>query len=151
MRNFLGYGLSDAARYLEETQDSIVSRQRRSVTFSRQEAIESVFQEWESANEAWKLAEGEQVVSVGVFETATRFIQSLPLGTPLPMVTGEPDGHINLEWYRSTRRLLSVSVGPSDRLYWAALIGTEDPRGSCRFFNRISKSLLYYIDRVCEG
>ncbi len=144
-------GLSDTAQLLEKTQDSIFERYRRSVTFSRQAALEALLEEWQSANESWKIGPDEHAISEEVMESTTRLIESLPLGTSLPKVTGEPDGHINLEWYRNPRRLLSVSVAPEGRLHWAALIGSEDPRGSCRFINRVPKSLLYYIHRVCEG
>ena len=75
----------------------------------------------------------------------------LPLGFPQPEVSGEPDGHINFEWYRSPRRVVSVSIGPDSRLYWAALIGTESPRGSARYIERIPEIILDQIARVFEG
>ncbi len=83
--------------------------------------------------------------------TAIRFIQNLPLGFPQPEVCREPDGHINLEWYRSPRRVFSVSFGPNNRLHWAALIGTESPRGSVRYIERIPEIILDQIARVFEG
>ncbi len=147
--NFVG--LSKTAQLLERTQGSILERYRQAVTVSRQELLDSLFETWRSANETWKVGEDEQIIEEDVMETALRLIQSLPLGTPLPSVTGEPDGHINLEWYRSPRRLLTISVAPYGRLHWAALIGTEDPRGSCQFVNRVPKTLLYYISRIADN
>jgi hypothetical protein len=141
-------GMSPTAQFLERTQSSIFERYRQAVTVSRHDSLDSIFEVWQAADEEWKVVEGEQVISENVMETACRFVQTLPLGFPLPSVTGEPDGHINLEWYRNPRNLLTVSVGPENRLYWAALIGSEDPRGSCRFVDRIPKTLLYYIARV---
>ena len=64
---------------------------------------------------------------------ACRLIEALPHGFPSPTVTAEPDGYLNLEWYRNPRRLLSVSISPQSSLYWAALIGSEDPRVDARF------------------
>ena len=61
-------------------------------------------------------------VTEEVKDTAFRFIQNLPLGFPQPKVSAEPDGHINLEWYRNSRRVISVSIAPNNRLHWAALI-----------------------------
>ena len=144
-------GLSEAAQLLGRTQDSIVQRQQASVILSRQSALELVFEAWQETNESWKIGEGETPVTEAVMETACRLIQALPLGVPSPAITGEPDGHISLEWYRNPRRVMTVSIGPDSRLHWAALIGSEDPRGSARFADRIPKSLLYYISRVFAG
>ncbi len=77
------------------------------------------------------------------------FIEALPHGYPLPVITGELDGHINLEWYRQPRRILSMSVSPEGMLYWAALFGIEDPRGSCPFYGDIPETILHWIARVC--
>lgn len=60
----------------------------------------------------------------------------------------EPDGHITLEWHRATNRLLSVSVSPEAMLYWAALVGEEDPRGTCPFNGEVPETILYWIGRV---
>jgi len=144
-------GMSPTAQLLERTQGSILERYRQAVTLSRQELLDSIFEVWQAADEDWKVDEGERVISENVVETACRFVQAIPLGFRLPAVTGEPDGHINLEWYRNPRSLLTVSIAPDNRLYWAALLGSEDPRGSCRFVDRIPRSLLYYIARVYGG
>lgn len=144
-------GLSKTAQLLEKTQGSILERYRQAVTVSRQELLDSILEVWQAADEGWKVAKGEQAISENVMETAYRFVQVLPFGFRLPAVTGEPDGHINFEWYRNPRSLLTVSIAPDSRLYWAALIGSEDPRGSCRFVDRIPKSLLFYISRVYGG
>ena len=69
-------------------------------------------------------------VSPATVDVASRFIDSFPADVPLPTVIPEPDGQLNFEWYREPRKLLSVSVGTNGTLYWAALIGSEDPRGS---------------------
>ena len=151
MNNSTFVGMSPTAQFLERTQGSILERYRQAVTVSRQDLLDSIFEVWQAADEDWKVVDGEQVISEYVMETACRFVQALPLGFRLPAVTGEPDGQINLEWYRNPRNLLTVSIGPDNRLYWAALIGSEDPRGSCRFVDRIPKSLLYYIARVYGG
>lgn len=83
-------------------------------------------------------------------DAANRLIDSLPVDVPLPTVTAEPDGQLNFEWYREPRKLLSVSVSASGTLYWAALIGSEDPRGSIQFSDQFPKTLLYWISQVYE-
>lgn len=80
-----------------------------------------------------------------------QLVESLPLSYRTPNIAAEPDGHVHLEWYVNSRRVLEVSINPDGRLHWAALIGDEDPRGTCRFEGQAPPTLLYWIGRVCEG
>ena len=89
-------------------------------------------------------------VSSGTVETAHQFINSIPDNVPLPSMVAESDGQLNFEWYREPRKLLSVSVSTNGILYWAALIGSEDPRGSIQFVDQFPKTLLYWISQVYE-
>lgn len=143
-------GLSEAAKLLEQTQRGIDLRCRYAVTLSRQQALDAVWEVWQATEEGWSTAEGEMAISQEVRDTAIRFVEALPLAFPQPSISAEPDGHISLEWYRNPRRVISVSVAPSDRLHWAALIGSESPRGSARFIDRIPESILRYIARVFQ-
>ncbi|MHB8974634.1 MAG: hypothetical protein ACYC3X_30320 [Pirellulaceae bacterium] len=144
-------GASEAARVLDETRRQIFERCNNAVTLSRSDAIEAVFEAWQATDENWKVNDDEVVVTEDVRDTAIRFIKNLPLGFPQPEVTREPDGHINFEWYRSPRRVFSVSIAPNNRLHWAALIGTESPRGTSWYLDRIPISILDLIARVFEG
>ena len=92
---------------------------------------------------------GSEAVKPETIRHARRFIEALPHGYWLPSVGAEPDGHVTLEWYRATNWLLSVSVTPGGMLYWAALLGSEDPRGSCQFDGEVPDTILYWIRRVC--
>jgi len=151
MRNNSFIGMSEAAQVLERVQETIVQHQRSSVTLSRQQTLAEVFHAFREADEGWKVSEGDNPISEEVMEIACRFVESLPFGIPSPTVAGEPDGHISFEWYKNSRRLLTVSIGPGDRLHWAALIGSEDPRGSGRFDSRIPDTILFCIQRVLVG
>lgn len=82
---------------------------------------------------------------------AKQFVESLPVAYRTPTISGEPDGHISLEWYVHPRRIFTVSINPNGILHWAALIGAEDPRGSCPFYGEMPRTLLYWIGRVCNG
>ena len=144
-------GSSDAALMIEQVQNQILDRFNSSVTLSRRGAIEAIFEAWQATDESWKLKGDDVAISEEVKDASIRFVQNLPLGFPQPAVSGEPDGHINFEWYRSSRRVLSVSIGPNNRLFWAALIGTESPRGSARYIERIPEIILDQIARVFEG
>lgn len=145
------YGISDAAKILEQTQRSIEKRCDLAVTLSRHEALDAVWESWQATEEGWRILDDETAITEEVRDTAIRLIEALPLGFPQPAVSREPDGHINLEWYRNPRRVISVSVGPANRLHWAALIGSESPRGNVRFIDRVPESILRYIARVFQG
>lgn len=144
-------GASDAALMIAQVRNQILDRFNSSVTMSRRGAMESIFEAWQSTDDSWKLDGDHVAISEEVRDASLRFVQNLPLGFPQPTVSGEPDGHVNFEWYRSPRRVLSVSIGPDNRLYWAALIGTESPRGSARYIERIPEIVLDQIARVFEG
>ena len=92
--------------------------------------------------------EGAEAVSSETQDVARRLLESLPNHLPWPTITAEPDGQLNLEWYQAPRRLLTASIAPSGTLYWAALIGSEDPRGSCQFADQFPQTLLYWIGQV---
>lgn len=144
-------GESEAARILATAQRRIFERCNNSVTLSQREAIEAVNEVWFTSDERRQENDGEIPVTEEVRDCAIQFIRSLPLGFPQPEVSNEPDGHINLEWYQSPRRVISVSIGPGNCLHWAALIGTESPRGSARFLERVPAIILDQIARVYEG
>lgn len=144
-------GFSDAAVVLEQALRRIEKRCESAVTLSRQEALDSVWEAWLATEGGWKLSDDETAITEEVRNTAIRFVEALPLGFPQPAVAAEPDGHINFEWYRSPRRLISVSIGPANKIHWAALIGSESPRGVARFIDRLPNSILHYVARVFEG
>ena len=77
---------------------------------------------------------GAEPVKDQTIGVATRVIDALPAEYLHPSSVGaEPDGHVTLEWYRSTDWLLSVSVSPVGMLHYAALLGDDSFIGSCLF------------------
>lgn len=79
---------------------------------------------------------------------ACLFLDALPLGTSAPTIGAEPDGHLTLEWYRSPRHTLSVSVSPEGDLHYAALWGPAKAYGTEPFLGEVPKSILDLIHRV---
>lgn len=144
-------GFSEAAQTVYRVQEDEAKRREDTVTFSQHSlndqlidlAIDCGFDGWES--------EGSVAVDRRTLMVTKKLIESLPMVYRTPFISGEPDGSVDLEWYVHPRRILSVSVDANGILHWAALIGEEDPRGSCRFFDEPPKTLLYWIDRVCNG
>ena len=73
--------------------------------------------------------EGENAVPISreVILYTQIFLRSLPFGIEAPEIGAEPDGAITLEWYRSIRKVLSVSINPDGWVYYAALNKAKVP------------------------
>lgn len=91
---------------------------------------------------------GAAPVTIEAYALACQFLLALPLGIAAPSVGAEPDGHLTLEWYRSPRRLLSVSISPDGDLHYAALLGPSKAYGTEAFFGDVPRTILDLIDRV---
>jgi hypothetical protein len=77
--------------------------------------------------------EGADAVSMLAADRAIAFIQALPGSLPVPEVAPEPDGSISLDWIYSRSRILSISIGVSDRLALAWMDGTDQGHAVARF------------------
>ncbi len=56
---------------------------------------------------------------------AVDLLTALPSGVAMPDFALDPDGDISFDWIDSTTRMLSVSIGDSNRLAYAWLDGTD--------------------------
>ncbi len=90
---------------------------------------------------------GAEPVREETYRLAQQFLTILPLGTRVPSIGAEPDGHITLEWYRSSQRTLSVSISPDGELHYAALLGAARICGTETFRARMSQMLSDLIAR----
>lgn len=90
----------------------------------------------ECAQEGWDGGDARPIDRQAVSK-ANAFIRALPDSLPLPEIAPEPDGAVSLDWIRSRNRLLSVSVGASDRLAFAWLDGVDRGHGVARFVEGI--------------
>ena len=91
---------------------------------------------------------GAEPVSDVTYQFAQQFLRSLPLGISAPTIAAEPDGHLTVEWYRSPRRTLSISISPDGDLHYAALIGTAKAFGTEPFFGEAPRAIVNLIHRV---
>ena len=144
-------GVSEAAQTLKDFRNRIDVLNHESATFSNLSLDDQLIDAYCEATQSDWDGEGSTPVEPGTLKLAKEFVESLPRKYQTPEIAPEPDGHVSLEWYNGKRRLLSVSVNPDGRLHWAALIGSEDPRGSCVFFGEAPKTLLHLLRRVCRG
>ncbi|MEX0819229.1 MAG: hypothetical protein WD070_06540 [Pirellulaceae bacterium] len=139
LRPFVGHRVEIVVRDSEPSQELDAAR------IALLKTLEETCQGCQQPN--WD-GEGAEAISTETQEVARRLLESLSRDMPLPSISAEPDGQLNFEWYQAPRRLLSVSISSSGTLYWAALIGSEDPRGSCQFVDRFPQTLLYWIGQV---
>lgn len=103
----------------------------------------------ECSSEGWD-GEKARPISEEVWRWAIKFLESLPLGIEAPEIGAEPDGDITLEWYRSRRWILSVSVSTNGKLHYAALFGAREQYGSEPFFGEAPKIIIDLIYHVAD-
>lgn len=91
---------------------------------------------------------GAEPVRNKTIRSAYRLLEALPYGLPVPSIGAEPDGDITLEWYRSPRRTVSVSVTADDNLHYSALVGPNKQYGTEVFFEEVPATILDLIRRI---
>ena len=139
LRPFVGHRVEIVVRASEPSQE---------LDDARIALLKTLQETWQRCQQPNWDGEGAQAISTETHEVARRLLESLPSDMPLPSISAEPDGQLNFEWYQAPRRLLSVSISSGGTLYWAALIGSEDPRGSCQFVDQFPQTFLYWIGQV---
>ncbi len=142
-------GFSKPAEFVTE-QNSICSRHmHESSAFGIESLLREEFSNvWEECRlENW---DGYNALPLtqDTLQNAYAFLESLPLGFPRPSIGAEPDGQMTIEWHRSRRRTLSVSVSPDGELHYAALLGVGRTCGSEPFFGEIPKNILELVRKV---
>ena len=148
MSNLTMPGFSPAAEFISRSHGIIKRRQQDTITFSRKPATDAVWEVLERCNEPDWDGEGATAIDYETCIAVVSLIESLPRGYPSPTVLAEPDGQINLEWYTHPRRIVSASVSPEGVIYWAALIGSEELRGSCRFIGEFPSAIRQSVARI---
>jgi hypothetical protein len=108
-------GNTDTAAYIDKTTQDKKEYFDQSVTLGKQSAYNELFTFWQEC----KLPNWDGYNALEVQEE-----------TYFKSIGAEPDGHLTLEWYTNPFLTLSVSVSPEGMLYYAALLGNRDPRGS---------------------
>lgn len=112
------------------------------------EVVEDLYKRVEQCSSANWDGYGAIPVARETFMRACNFLEALPLGTTAPSVGVEPDGNLTLEWYRSPRRILSVSISPEGELHYAALLGHRKIYGTEPFCGELLGIILEIIHQV---
>jgi hypothetical protein len=110
----------------------------RNSTLGHQEALDELWQVWNECrqrnwdgHEAWP-------VEQDTYTAAYTLISSLPLGA-------DPDGQLTLEWHKSPRRTLSVSVDPNGFLHYAGLFGSSKRYGTLTLYSSAPDELIELV------
>jgi len=144
------YGTSETARFVAEKAEQ--GRHQLQTSYSFGLDGRGVLDELYSMTKGCLVAGwdgyGAAPVCAEAFTQACRFLEALPFGVPAPSVGAEPDGQLTLEWYRSPRRLLSVSISPDGDLHYAAILGPSKAYGTEAFFGEVPRTILGLIHRV---
>lgn len=141
-------GASPEARYLTSAVREQRQRMRSTISLGVPAAMDELVSVWnECCSGDWDGA-GALPVTRETFRQANLFLEYLPLGTPSPSAGAEPDGQITFEWYRTKRRVLSVSITPDGEIHYAALLGTARRYGTEPFFGMVPRPILELIHEV---
>lgn len=142
-------GNTETAQYLDQASYHDMGQHfRASVAFGKLIVLNELVDIWKECNTPNWDGYDALPVQAATLRYTYLLLEALPLGYPSPSVGAEPDGHLTLEWYRHPRWILSVSISPTGTLYYAALFGNSDVRGSEPFFGDIPKPILDLIQRV---
>ncbi|MGA1134267.1 MAG: hypothetical protein ACO31I_18765, partial [Prochlorotrichaceae cyanobacterium] len=144
----LSRGSSPTADYLDQVNWDNQRHFDQTAALSKQPTIDQLLETWEECKiPNWDCYEAYPVKRE-TLNYAYAFIQALPLGFPLPDVSAEPDGHLAFDWFKHPHWTISVSISPEGILYYSALLGNSDQRGSQPFSGEISERLLNLIKEV---
>ncbi|MBI4745270.1 MAG: hypothetical protein HY786_01685 [Deltaproteobacteria bacterium] len=141
---------SETARYIAE--QSIEERRRLQAAYSLGLGVMANFDELYKMVKQCSVANWDGYGAAPVPDRTglhtKEFLEALPLGTIAPTVGAEPDGHITLEWYKSPRRTLSISISPEGELHYAALLGPEKKYGTKPFWGEVPEDIMRIIRQV---
>lgn len=144
------HGVSSEAGVVRRSQCAVVESAERSMAWfgSKASAISDM---WalvdECGHKGWD-GEGATPLSPFAANTAAAFIRALPDGVPLPEFAPEPDGNMSLDWIRARTRLLSLSIGLSNRIAFAWIDGSDQGHGVAHFDGKRTPSRI--LDDIRE-
>ena len=139
-------GFSEEARLLQETTQQGRKHLRSSNVLGM--VSDELWTVWEECRVPNWDGYDAMPVEQETYRNAYLFLESLPPGFPAPTIGAEPDGALTLEWRRSARRILSVSIHPDGDLHYAALFGPNRVCGTEAFFGDAPKPILDLVRKV---
>lgn len=89
-------------------------------------------------------------IRLDTLERARRFAEALP-DWPNPEIVCEPDGEIAFEWQLDRNHVVSVSIGLTDDLSYAAMFGRNKTYGTEQFAGEIPRPIVACMARLLAG
>ena len=83
-----------------------------------------------------------------VLNSFNEFTKLLPSTFPVPEFGIDPDGEISLDWIRSRRSMLSISIGPNNTLNFAGKFGRAKVHGFEIFNGEIPDEIIRNLERL---
>ena len=118
-----GFGVSPEAKYLQKKEREAWGEFCNSDSIGKAPLFRELAEVFEECREEGWNGYDAVPLDEGALNAAKEFLDSLPLGLPLPSLFGDPEGLVGFEWYQSRWRTLSVLVGKDGKLYFSALLG----------------------------
>ncbi len=138
--------ISSTSRIIEDISRSERDRMTDTETFGQMQR--ALYQTYQECNRPGWDGYGAFPVTAATLKFALWVITSLPPDLPQPSFGAEPDGHLTMEWYKSPRRVFSVSLDSSGDLHYAALLGAERVFGQVPFCGQFPETLNTIIMKV---
>lgn len=94
----------------------------------------------------------EETMLPTTYARARKLLDTIPTGFPVPEIGLDPDGEVALDWIRTDRTMVSVSIGPQRDASYAAGLADGTAYGFVRWTDRFPVALtdllrrLYYPD-----
>lgn len=91
---------------------------------------------------------GAAPVTYPTFKRAFELSENFPDSLPIPTVGAEPDGSLTYDWYRNPSYVLSLSVAPDGRIYYAANVGARRRSGADVFTGKLPSEVVDLIPEI---
>lgn len=140
-------GMSSVAQELNAIFTQYLEYIERPLSLSgpRQSAIEQIQEILRECRRPNWDGYGARPVQPLTASNARLLIRMLPASCPMPEVAPEPDGSISLDWIQGPNRMLSISVGVTERLACAWIDGADSGREVVSWSRLLSSHIMRLI------
>lgn len=124
----------EAAIVRDDAADVVDRLENSQALFSKKAEAMNALEELtdECSADGWD-GDGTVALNSGAVSLTKDFVRALPDQVPMPEFAAEPDGSVSMDWMQARNRMFSISVGPTQRLAFAWLDGTDKGHGVAHF------------------